>query len=106
MAAVADVQQADFSAEVLKSEKKVLVDFWAPWCQPCRFVGPEVEKLAERYPDLKVVKLNVDEAPLISTTYGIQSIPTIGLFDGGSMVRRVTGAMPAERLEVELGLKG
>ncbi|MER3396580.1 MAG: thioredoxin [Acidimicrobiia bacterium] len=104
MANVESVTQATFSEEVLKSEKKVVVDFWAPWCGPCRYVAPEVEKLARRHPDIKVVKLNVDEAPLIANSYGIMGIPTIGLFAGGNMVARVVGAMPVEQIEQQLGL--
>ncbi len=104
MSSVESVNQATFSEEVLKSNKKVVVDFWAPWCGPCRYVAPEVEKLAKRHPDIKVVKLNVDEAPLIANTYGIMGIPTIGLFSGGNLVSRVVGAMPVERIEQQLGL--
>lgn len=104
MSSVKEVSQADFSTEVLQSDKKVVVDFWAEWCQPCRMVAPEIEKLATRNPDVKVVKLNVDEAPLISTTYGIQGIPMIGLFNGGKLVRRSVGAKGVDMIERELGL--
>lgn len=99
------VTQASFADEVLKSDKQVVVDFWAPWCGPCRYVAPEIEKLAMRHPEIKVVKLNVDEAPLIANTYGIMGIPTIGLFSGGTMIRRVVGAMPVEQIEKQLGLE-
>lgn len=104
MAEVKPVTQADFTEEVLKAESNVVVDFWAPWCGPCRMVSPEVEKLADRHPEVKVVKMNTDEAPLIATTYNIQGIPTIGLFNGGSMVARAVGAQTVDRLEQALGL--
>lgn len=104
MASVQSVTQATFSEKVLKSPEKVVVDFWAPWCGPCRYVAPEVEKLARRHPDITVLKLNVDEAPLIANSYGIMGIPTIGLFAGGNLVARVTGAMTVEQIEQQLGL--
>ncbi len=104
MADVKSVTQATFSEEVLKADRKVVVDFWAPWCGPCRYVAPEVEKLAARHPEIKVVKLNVDEAPLIANSYGIMGIPTVALFSGGNLVARVVGAMPVERIEQQLGL--
>lgn len=104
MGSVKEVTQSDFSTEVLQADTKVVVDFWADWCQPCRMVAPEVEKLAQRNPDIKVVKLNVDDAPLISTTYGIQGIPMIGLFNEGELVRRSVGAKGVDLIERELGL--
>jgi len=89
------VTDANFETEVLKSEAPVLVDFWAPWCGPCRMVGPVMEKLAEQYAGrISVVKLNTDENPQVSMTYGIRSIPTVALFKGGEVVDGVIGAAP------------
>ncbi len=89
------VSDASFEAEVLKAEGPVLVDFWAPWCGPCRAVGPVIEKVAELYAGrVKVAKMNVDENPVTSQTYGIRSIPTVALFKGGDVVDGVLGAAP------------
>jgi thioredoxin 1 len=102
---VREVGSADFDAIVLKSDKPVLVDFWAPWCGPCRMVGPEFEKLAGRYgTSVSFVKLNVDEAGDIASRYGVMSIPTIGKFSGGQMVSHVVGARGADALAKEFGL--
>jgi thioredoxin 1 len=104
MADIAAVQEADFDTEVLKANTKVVVDFWAPWCGPCKVVAPELAKLAEKHPGVRFVKVNVDEAQEVASRYQIMGIPTIGLFEGGNLIARATGAMPAERLETELGL--
>jgi thioredoxin 1 len=89
------VTDANFDAEVLGSSQPVLVDFWAVWCGPCRMVEPVVEKLAYEYAGrLKVVKVNVDENPMISQRYGIQSIPTMMMVKNGKVVDRWMGAMP------------
>jgi thioredoxin 1 len=89
------VSDATFEAEVLKADGLVLVDFWAPWCGPCRAVGPVIEKVAEQYAGrVKVAKMNVDENQVTSQTYGIRSIPTVALFDGGAVVDGVLGAAP------------
>ena len=92
---IISVTDTTFTAEVLQSEIPVLVDFWAPWCGPCRRVGPVVEELAEEYAGrVKVVKLNTDENLEIATTYGIQSIPTLAIFRGGKAVDSILGAVP------------
>ncbi len=93
----------NFEQEVLKSELPVLVDFWAPWCGPCRMVGPVVEQLAEQYAGkLKVVKINTDDNQAVSMKYGIRSIPTLGIFKGGNIVDGVVGAVPKQQLESKL----
>lgn len=102
---VREVGSADFEAVVLKSGTPVLVDFWAPWCGPCRMVGPEFEKLAVKYgSSVTFVKLNVDEAGDIAARYGVMSIPTIGKFSGGEMVAHVVGARGADAMAKEFGL--
>ncbi len=103
--AVKEVSKDEFQREVLESDLPVVVDFWAPWCAPCLRVAPELEKLArERDGVLKVVKVNVDEAPEIASSYGVMSIPTIALFRGGQLVARVVGARPKAAIEKGLGL--
>ncbi|MCF8242759.1 MAG: thioredoxin [Melioribacteraceae bacterium] len=89
----------NFNNEVLESEKTVLVDFWAPWCGPCRMVAPVVEEIANDYNGaLKVVKLNTDENYNTASRYGIMSIPTLGIFKNGKMVASVVGAVPKQHL--------
>jgi len=89
------VTDASFEQDVLKAAGPVLVDFWAPWCGPCRMVAPVLEKLADVYEGrLTVAKLNVDENPTVAQTYGIRSIPTIALFKGGEVVDGVLGMAP------------
>ncbi|PYV83549.1 MAG: thioredoxin [Acidobacteria bacterium] len=90
----------NFESEALKSDKPVLVDFWAPWCAPCRMVGPIIEELAGNYSDkIKVGKLNTDDNPGIASRYGIMSIPTILLFKNGEIVERIVGAAPKKDFE-------
>jgi thioredoxin 1 len=97
---LAKFTDANFEQEVLKSEKPVLVDFWAPWCGPCRAVGPVVEELAEAYKGrVKVGKINIDDNPKTATAYGVMSIPTLILFNKGDIMDKLIGLSPKERLE-------
>ena len=97
---VKELSDHDFEAEVIKSTEPVLVDFWAPWCGPCRMVAPVVEELAkENVGTLKVTKINIDDSPKTATTYGISSIPTLMLFKGGEIADRFVGVQPKKRLQ-------
>ena len=97
------VSQDNFEAAVLKAPGKVLVDFWADWCGPCRMVGPVLEELSGEYHDVAFLKLNVDENPVIAQSYEVMSIPTIIAFDGGEVKKRIVGALPKAKLIEELG---
>ncbi len=102
---VREISEAQFQVEVLDSAKPVVVDFWAPWCGPCRMVAPELEKLAGKVGDrVSFVKVNVDEARDVAIKYGIMSIPTIAKFEGGTLVTQVVGARGADALGREFGL--
>jgi len=92
-----ELTDSNFESEVLKSNKPVLVDFWAPWCGPCRMVGPVVEEIAKDYEGrLKVGKLNVDDHGQTAVQYGIMSIPNLLFFKGGKMVDQIVGAVPKQ----------
>lgn len=97
-----EVTDATFQAEVIESETPVLVDFWAPWCGPCRVVGPVLEQIASERTDLRIVKLNTDENPQVSANFQILSIPTMILFKDGQVAKKIIGAYPKQRLEAEL----
>ena len=92
-----------FETDVIASDKPVVLDFWAPWCSPCRMMEPVLEELAVEYPAITVAKLNVDENPMTATKFDVLSIPTLLVFSGGSVVKKLVGAMPKKRLVDELG---
>ena len=92
------VNKNNFQEEVLNSDKPVLVDFWAPWCGPCRMVLPIIEEIAEENEDIKVVKINVDEDPELANQFGVMTIPTLYVFKNGQAVNHRSGAMPKEQI--------
>ena len=99
MANVQEVSDATFDVEVLQSSTPVLIDFWAPWCGPCRAIAPVVEELAGEYAGkLKVVKMNVDENQATPSRYGVRGIPNLILFKGGQVHEQIVGAVPKSRL--------
>ncbi len=99
MSAVQEVTDANFDAEVLQSATPVLIDFWAPWCGPCRAIAPVVDELAKEYAGkLKVVKMNVDDNPQTPGRFGVRGIPNLIVFKGGKVHEQIVGAVPKARL--------
>ena len=90
--AIVEINNANFNSEVLESDKKVLVDFWAPWCGPCRMVSPIVDEIAGESDNVKVCKINIDEQPQLASQYGVMSIPTLMVFENGDVVDKAVGA--------------
>ena len=98
-----NISSSNFQQEVLQAEKPVLLDFWAPWCGPCRMVVPIVEEIAEERRDIKVVKINVDEEPELANRYRIMTIPTLMVMRDGEILNRSSGAKPKKAILAMLG---
>ncbi len=101
---IVEISDASFESEVIKSEKPVLVDFWAPWCGPCKVLAPVVDEISTDFANkLKVGKINVDDNPETSVKFGIRSIPTLIVFKNGEVVEQLVGAVPKSDIEKALG---
>jgi thioredoxin 1 len=103
--ALTEVTDSNFQAEVIESETATLVDFWAPWCGPCRVVGPVLEEIASERDDVKIVKLNVDENQQTAAQYQVLSIPTMILFRNGAEEKKIIGAYPKKKILEQLALE-
>lgn len=101
--AVLEITSANFETEVLKSDKPVLIDFWAEWCGPCRMLGPTVHELAEEREDIKVAQVNVDNETPLAISHGVNAIPTLILYENGKEVRRSTGVLSKAELNDFVG---
>lgn len=100
---VHEFSDGNFPSEVLESTQPVLVDFWAPWCGPCRQIAPMIDQLAgENAGSLKVGKVNIDENPQVAQEYGVEAIPTLLIFKGGEVVQRFVGAQPKTRMQAAI----
>ena len=100
---VIEISDGNFDDEVLKADKPVLVDFWAPWCGPCKAIGPVIEELATAYEGkVKFAKCNVDDNPVTPTKFSVQAIPTLIIFQGGQIAEQITGMVPKAKLEAAL----
>lgn len=97
MAAI-NVTKETFQEEVLNADRKVLLDFWAPWCGPCRMVGPFVEEIAQERADVKVCKINVDEEPALAAEFGVMTIPTLIVMENGQIISQSAGAKPKDAI--------
>lgn len=93
-----NINKTNFQNEVINSEKPVLLDFWAPWCGPCRMVGPAMEEIAAEHPNIKVGKINVDEQPELARQFRVMSIPTLVVMKNGEVVNRSVGSKPKEQI--------
>lgn len=100
---VKTITAENFEQEVMQCEKTVVLDFWAPWCGPCRMFTPTIEKFAEEHPEVMVGKVNVDEQPALMQRYGIMSVPTLIILKGGEVVKKNLGAISKEAIEALLG---
>ena len=96
--AVIKITQDNFEAEVLKSDKPVLLDFWATWCMPCQMLSPVIDQIADEQPSIKVGKVNIDEEPGLAASFGVMSIPTLVVMKGGKVVNKMVGARPKAQI--------
>lgn len=100
--ATVTVTDADFEEKVLKSDKPVLVDFWAAWCGPCRQIAPSLEAIAAEHDEIVIAKLNIDENPATAAKYGVMSIPTLNVYKDGEVAKTIVGAKPKAAIERDL----